>query len=156
SSHVARRSSSLSLASVRRRGGSRKRENALTAAPSPAGGLASLELGRAPLDEGGEAFIRVLRGPREQERAPLERDPGGQGSLEGLVDRLLGEPDRKRALRRDLARNPLRLVEPGFPGDDACDQAELERLGRAEHAAGEDQVHRDGLADGASQTLGAA
>src|SRR6266403_786596 len=74
--------------------------------------LTPLEVGRALLDEGLESLAGVLRRAREVEGAAFERDAGRERRLECLVDRLLREPHGDRALRGDVARDALRLVEP--------------------------------------------
>ena len=57
-----------------------------------------------------------------------------------------------RHLLGDLER--LGVVVLG--GDDAADQTVVQRLGRREEAPGQDHVHRQRLADGAGEPLGAA
>ena len=56
----------------------------------------------------------------------------------------------------DVAGDALRLVQPGLAGDDAGDEAGVERLAGRETAAGEDDVHRQRLADRAREPLCAA
>src|SRR5436190_7469985 len=119
-------------------------------------GLFAAKLGRPLLNERPQALAGVLGGAGNVEGAALELDPDREGSLEGLVHGLLGEPDRDRPLRGDLARDALGLLEPGLPGDDARHQAQAERLASREHAPGEDHVHRHGLAHGPRQPLRAS
>ena len=56
----------------------------------------------------------------------------------------------------DLARDALRLLEPGLLGDDPGDEPGLQRFAGREAAAAQDHVHRQRLADGAGQPLRAA
>ena len=52
-----------------------------------------------------------------------EVEASGQRRLVGAVDRLLGQARRDRALLGDVAGDALRLLEPGFLGDDPGDEA---------------------------------
>src|SRR6266404_6778423 len=114
---------------------------------------ASCEVRLPLLQEGTQAFARVLRGAREEEGLALELDAGRERGLEGRVDGLLRQPHRDRPLRGDLTCRALRLAEPCLLGDHAGDEPVGERFARGDHPPGEDHVHRDRLADGAGQAL---
>src|SRR5205823_11271106 len=61
--------------------------------------LLAAKFGLALLDECGESLVRVLRGAGEIEGASLEVDARGERRLECLIDGLLRESHRDRALR---------------------------------------------------------
>src|SRR5205823_11621293 len=105
------------------------------ARPGRARRLATLEVRLALLGEGLEALLRVLGGEREVERATLVLEAQGERRLVRSVDRFLREPGRDRALRGDVARDPLRLLEPGFVRDAPGHHASGERLSRAQEPA---------------------
>src|SRR5262245_51261169 len=118
--------------------------------------LPALELGRPLLQESRKTLLRVLGRCGEVEQAALVVHPERQRPLLGPGDGLLGQLVRHRALGRDVARDPLRLVEPRLSRDHAGDEPRLQRLAGGQAAAGEDHVHRQRLADGARQPLCAA
>src|SRR5262249_9027807 len=72
------------------------------------------------------------------------------------LDGLLRQPHRDGTLRRDLARDPLRLLEPRLFRDDARDEAAGPSLVRGEEATGEGDVHRPRPPAGPRESLRAA
>src|SRR5215213_11339252 len=81
--------------------------------------LAAAELGGALLEERVQAFLRVLRGEGQVQRAALVLESECERALVRAVDGVLREPDADRALRRDRPGDTLRLVQPRLLGHDA-------------------------------------
>src|SRR5215207_9753449 len=74
--------------------------------------LAAAELGWALLEECVQAFLRVVRGERQVQRAALVLEAEREWALVRAVDGVLREPDADRSLRRDRPGDALRLVQP--------------------------------------------
>src|SRR6266545_4502628 len=99
------------------------------------------------------ALVGILGGAGEVEGPPLELEPDRERGLEGSVDCLRREPHGDRALRGDLACHALGFVEPRLSRNDPGNEPGAQGFLCCEHPAGQDHVHRDGLADRMSKAL---
>src|SRR5579872_5682493 len=124
--------------------------------PLPTADLPVLETRRPLLDEGGHAFLLVFGGEERMEDAPLEAHAFGERRLIGAVDAFLGDHHRRQRIAGDRRGGLQRFLDELVGGNDARDEAATLRLGGVHHAAGEDEVHRLGLADEPGETLRAA
>jgi hypothetical protein len=113
-------------------------------------------LGLPLLDECGPALLLVLGGEQAPERLALLAHPFGQGGVEGGVHRLGRGGQRHAGEGRHLACDVGYRIREALDRQDPGDQTgPLSFLG-AHHAAGEDEVHRLVLTDGAGEALGTA
>ena len=109
---------------------------------------------RGPLlDEGADAFLRVLGLGAHVLGEGLELEGRPEIRALAVVERALGQPDRDRRARRDL---PRQLVDRGHQclgWVHRAHEAEPERLGGVDHLPGEDQLAGLGHADQARQEV---
>ena len=124
--------------------------------PQPVSTTLVLELRRPLLDERRHAFLLIFGREQRVEHAALEAHAFGKRRLERAVDALLRRIDRRQPHAGDGLGDLHRLVHQARRRHHARDQARALGLGRIHHAAGQDQVHRLGLADRAGQPLRAA
>ena len=90
------------------------------------------------------------------EHAPLEADALGKRGFERAIDRFLREHRSRQRHRRDRFRRLHRFVHQVRRRHHAGDEARALGFLRVHHAAGEAEVHRLGLADGACEALRSA
>ena len=128
----------------------------LTGARLPKARFLILPLRLALLDEGFHAFLLIVGREQRVEDAPLEHHAFRQPRLEGAVDRLLGRQHRRQRHIGDGVGDLHRLVHQARQRHHARHQTGALGLGGVHHAAGEDHVHRLGLADRAGEALRAA
>src|SRR4051812_10977196 len=116
--------------------------------------LPSLELRLPLLPEGRDALVGVGGFARQAEGPALELEAGLERHVEGPQDGVAGEALGDRRAPRHL----LGGRERGFDELSGRDAARCETHGRGflarEHAAGQNDLHRDRLARGAHQALG--
>src|SRR5262245_18619997 len=120
--------------------------------------LLSGELGRALLDVGRQAFLRVVALEELLLELPLDRERLAKGDLEPRLDRALDATHGLRGLagRHELTRvlDHLRVEAVGVP--DVVHEAPLLRVLEREGGAGRHHLDGAGLYDQASQALRSA
>src|SRR5215468_5052881 len=105
------------------------------------------ELGLALLGERPRALLWVLAAEHCHADPGLGRERVVLGHALGLPDRPQDRPHRDRAVRGDLLRDLQRPGQRLAVRDDVADQADLQRLGRADQPPGQQQLGRDRVGD---------
>ena len=101
-------------------------------------------------------FVCVLRREQQVERLALELDAVVDAALGGARDRFFGQADGDWRSLGELFAEAHGLVDDQLLGHHTRGEAALQRLFGAEHAASQDHVRREVLADGAREALGTA
>src|SRR5687767_969920 len=121
--------------------------------PPAAASSAALPSWLALLHERGHAFLLVVAREEQEEVAPLKFQPRLERQLERPIDGLLRRPDGERWHGGDLARQVECRTQSLLARDHPRHEPVRLCLTRRQVAAGQDELHRLGLAQRAREAL---